>query len=436
MREIAIIADDLTGASDSGVQFARKSIETRVIFDLKHFAIDTKESDAVVIDTDSRSVSRDEAYARVKKVSAEVNRFGFKHVYKKLDSTLRGNLGEEIDAVMDEIVVDFAVVAPAFPKIGRMTYNGIHSLNGVHMDQTEHARDPKTPVKESNLVKLFSSQSTRKVGLISLETLHAGKEMVYDQIKALLHDNCKIIVFDALTEEDMQQIAEWMAVSGYQILWVGSAGLADYLPKALSLPIRDSESFTLPTSIKSVFLIAGSISQVTLNQVAAYNSDPCVTAVELDTIQVVTSDVERMQEIDRCCSKLLAALSAGSDASLYASATPEHVKSSKEAGSLRGFDNTEVSNLIANTLGVIASRIIEEVTLQGVILTGGDTAKAVCKHLGVSGIQLIKEIEPGIPLGILLGKKPLWVVTKAGAFGQENSLIHVLKVLKGEQSNE
>jgi uncharacterized protein YgbK (DUF1537 family) len=306
----------------------------------------------------------------------------------------------------------------------------------VHMDQTEHARDPKTPVKESNLVKLFSSQSTRKVGLISLETLHAGKEMVYDQIKALLHDNCKIIVFDALTEEDMQQIAEWMAVSGYQILWVGSAGLADYLPKALSLPIRDSESFTLPTSIKSVFLIAGSISQVTLNQVAAYNSDPCVTAVELDTIQVVTSDVERMQEIDRCCSKLLAALSAGSDASLYASATPEHVKSSKEAGSLRGFDNTEVSNLIANTLGVIASRIIEEVTLQGVILTGGDTAKAVCKHLGVSGIQLIKEIEPGIPLGILLGKKPLWVVTKAGAFGQENSLIHVLKVLKGEQSNE
>jgi uncharacterized protein YgbK (DUF1537 family) len=79
---------------------------------------------------------------------------------------------------------------------------------------------------------------------------------------------------------------------------------------------------------------------------------------------------------------------------------------------------------------------MREVELQGVILTGGDTAKAVCKQLGVSGIQLIKEIEPGIPLGKLVGNAPLWVVTKAGAFGNENSLLHAKNVLKGEQSNE
>ena len=141
-------------------------------------------------------------------------------------------------------------------------------------------------------------------------------------------------------------------------------------------------------------------------------------------------------EIDRCRTELLSAIAAGSDVSLYASSSPEQVQLSKEAGTERGFDHTEVSNRIAATLGEIAAGIIQEVELQGVILTGGDTAKAVCKHLGVSGILLVSEIEPGIPLGQLVGSTPLWGVTKAGAFGNENSLVHAKNVLKGEQSNE
>jgi uncharacterized protein YgbK (DUF1537 family) len=164
--------------------------------------------------------------------------------------------------------------------------------------------------------------------------------------------------------------------------------------------------------------------------------DPQVTAVELNTIQTIASDEGALQEINRCRTELLTAISAGSDVSLYASSSPEQVNSSKAAGAERGFDPTEVSNRIAKVLGEIASGIMREVELQGVILTGGDTAKAVCKQLGVSGIQLIKEIEPGIPLGKLVGNAPLWVVTKAGAFGNENSLLHAKNVLKGEQSNE
>jgi uncharacterized protein YgbK (DUF1537 family) len=158
--------------------------------------------------------------------------------------------------------------------------------------------------------------------------------------------------------------------------------------------------------------------------------------VELNTVRIITSEEGRIQEIRRCQAELLNAVSAGSDVSLYASSSTEHVKLSKAAGAERGFNDTEVSNRIANTLGEIASGVIQEAELQGVILTGGDTAKAVCRHLGVSGIQLVQEIEPGIPLGILVGNQPLWVVTKAGAFGNETSLFHAKNVLKGEQSNE
>lgn len=79
---------------------------------------------------------------------------------------------------------------------------------------------------------------------------------------------------------------------------------------------------------------------------------------------------------------------------------------------------------------------MQETALQGVILTGGDTAKAVCRHLGVSGIQLLREVEPGIPLGRLVGDTPLPVVTKAGAFGSELSLSHAKTALKGEGFHE
>ena len=145
-------------------------------------------------------------------------------------------------------------------------------------------------------------------------------------------------------------------------------------------------------------LVAGSISKVTRGQVAAYNREPRVIAVELNTVQAIASEEGLKAEIERCGRELMAALMDGFDVSLCASSSPEQVQLTKAAGSQRGLDATEVSNKISHILGEIASEIMQSVELQGVILTGGDTAKGVCKHLGVSSIQLIKEIEPGISI--------------------------------------
>jgi D-threonate/D-erythronate kinase len=432
MKHMAIIADDLTGASDSGVQLARKGLATQVIFDLSHFSADGSGVEAIVMDTDSRSVARETAYRRVKEAAAQVKQLGFQHIYKKMDSTLRGNLGIEIDAVMDEIPFDFAVIAPAFPRIGRTTLQGVHHLNGVPVHRTEIANDPKCPVLESDLVKLFSSQSRRKVGLIRLETLRAGAEAFAFAIRKLLEEKTELIVFDAATEDDMKLIAEHLSSSDYRLLWAGSAGLTDYLPEALSLPAGHERSEALPASGHPVLLVAGSISTVTRAQVAVFNQDPTVNGVEFNTVKGVASEDGAKEEMDRCFAELTAVLSSGSDASLYASSSPEDVRLSQEAGATRGITSTDVSNRIASLLGQVASRLIQEAKLQGVILTGGDTAKAVCKQLSVSGIQLIQEVEPGIPLGRLIGANPLLVVTKAGAFGNENSLLHAKHALKGE----
>lgn len=129
-----------------------------------------------MLDTDSRAVAPGEAYERTRLAALQVARMGFKHVYKKLDSTLRGNLGAEIDAVADAISVDCIIVAPAYPKIGRTTRNGIHYVNDVRIDRTETAKDPKSPVAEADLVKLLASQSQRQAGLLPLEALRAARK--------------------------------------------------------------------------------------------------------------------------------------------------------------------------------------------------------------------------------------------------------------------
>lgn len=258
-----------------------------------------------MLDTDSRAVAAGEAYERTRLAALQVARMGFKHVYKKLDSTLMGNLGAEIDAVADAIPVDCIIVAPAYPKIGRTTRNGIHYVNDVRIDRTETAKDPKCPVAEADLVKLLASQSQRQSGLLPLEALRAGPEAASLRIGELLRSGIEIIVCDAVSDEDLRRIAD-----------------------------------------------------------------------------------------------------------------------------------VAVSNRIASLLGLAASECMDTTELQGVILTGGDTTKAVCRQLNASGIRLVREIEPGIPLGRLVGSIPLNVVTKAGAFGQENSLVHAKAVLKGELVDE
>ncbi|MBR8659084.1 uncharacterized protein YgbK (DUF1537 family) [Brevibacillus aydinogluensis] len=436
MRKIGIIADDLTGASDSGVKFARMGLETRVLFDWKNAAAECVDADVAVMDTDSRSLPMSDAYARVRQAAQYLRELEFQHVYKKLDSTLRGNLGAEIDAVMDTISFDFAVVAPAYPKIGRVTRGGRHFLNGTPIDQTEMARDPKCPVSESDILKLIASQSKRKTGLVPLAVLREGEEAVRAQVDRLRQDGVDVMVFDAESDSDMQRIASIMSGYRARILWTGSAGLADALPVTLGLAGRLRPKVMIAPSGKPVLLVAGSISQTTQDQVRRVCEEPHVACVELNPLALLAGEDEQQRELKRCVHELEEAVQSGRNAAFYSLATSAHVKGAKALGEARGMTDTDISNRIADALGTAAAAIAARHDLQGLILTGGDTAKAVCRHLGVSGIQLLDEIEPGIPLSRIVGAHPLFVVTKAGAFGTRHTLLHALHVLKGDRQHE
>jgi uncharacterized protein YgbK (DUF1537 family) len=107
------------------------------------------------------------------------------------------------------------------------------------------------------------------------------------------------------------------------------------------------------------------------------------------------------------------------------------METSRALGLERGLEKDEVPDIIASRLADITKQLVTASEVDGLILTGGDTAKAVCHRLGAVGAKLLDEVEPGIPLGRLLGSSKLPVITKAGGFGNRQSLVGALRRLKG-----
>lgn len=426
--KIGIIADDLTGANDSGVQLSRAGLRTTVRFDLSNSQ--SPEEDVLVLDTDSRSLRREEAYKRVKEAALFLKQAAVDVIYKKVDSTLRGNLGIEIDAVYDVFQPDFVVIAPGYPKNGRTVESGHLYLHGKRVNETEISRDPKCPVTESYVPKLLELQSERTIGHLPQDVLSGD----YADLKLKLDDfrqqGVPYLLFDSTSEADLQFIASALVQSGYSVIWVGSAGLANYLPHVYHLEKKRSV-VQIPRNEEPVLLVVGSVTSVTRRQLDHFLHLEGVCGIELPSTELVSAGKRKETAITVALNEALEAYRGGQHIALYSAGDEQAIKAAQEAGAKRGYSPTDVSNLIVLAIGELVFRLLSQVSFSGLILTGGDTAKQVCTQLGVSGIQLFDEIEVGVPVGRLMGQHTSYAVTKAGAFGTERTFERAMKFLQG-----
>ena len=421
-RKIAVIADDLTGANDTGVQFSKQGLETVVMMDACACS-GIGEAKVIVLDTGSRAIPPAEAYEKVARAASLLKEQQFHHIYKKVDSTLRGNLGAEIDAIMDTCGQDLAIVAPAFPKNGRVTIGGYHLLQANPLESTEIARDPRCPVTESHLPTLLAAQTSRAVGHLGIKTIQNGAEGVFTGIQELLNDGKTVIVCDVWRDEHFEMIASAGARLEKSVLWVGSAGLAECLPAILGLE-------SAPVGKSPIAVIAGSVSGVTRNQVAVLKRRSDVAYIEVDPCALLRQETKNI-EIERCFSLVKAAFDSGRDVVLASGYSDEIVQKTKARGTTLGLQEQRTSEIVAQGLGDLCRRLID-LHLGGLILTGGDIAVGSCRCVGATGLKVIREIAPGIPLGILRGGlcDGMPVVTKAGAFGSDDALEMALECLK------
>ncbi|MGJ9384184.1 four-carbon acid sugar kinase family protein [Salipaludibacillus sp. CF4.18] len=427
---IGIIADDLTGANDSGVQLSRYGLQTSVRFNLSN--TDTRTDDAIVIDTDSRSIDQNKAYDRVRKAAGFLKENKFDVIYKKIDSTLRGNLGIEVDAVYDEFQPDFVIIAPAYPKNGRKIKSGHLYLHDVPVNESEIANDPKCPVEDSHIGHVFQKQTNRPFGYIRNEEIRNGFSSVKAKMDEYAKKNIPYLVFDSETEEDLEKVARFVHDCEYNVIWLGSAGLANYLPEIYNIEEK-VVNHTIEKNNHPVLLVVGSVSSITRKQLEVFLGHELVEGVEL-TAPLLISEQSWEKEIEIAYQKAKTIFRKGKHVALFSTGDSEAIKEAQLIGENAGLTNTEVSNLIVKRLGYLTDKLIQDTSIKGIILTGGDTAKQVCQSIEVNGIQLIDEIETGVPIGKLIGRNNIYAVTKAGAFGTEDTFMKSTKILQGVES--
>ncbi|CAA9459285.1 MAG: hypothetical protein AVDCRST_MAG25-604 [uncultured Rubrobacteraceae bacterium] len=386
---IAVIADDLTGAADTGVQLVRAGYRTAVAFHGSPVP-PSGGLDAVVVDTDSRAMPAGFAARRVVEAAHEVR--GSRFVYKKIDSTLRGPLAAELAAALGATGRETAVVAPAFPAAGRTTEGGVQLVRGVPVHETEARDDPRNPVHEAHLPTLLEGVGP----VVSLSTGEIRDPAAVR--RALSHARC--VVADAGDDADLEALVRAVPDPA-GVLWTGSAGLALALGRVHPGP-QDAEASPLPRPVERVLVVVGSLSGASRGGLRRMAEEG------YETVPVAPGG---RGEVEGAVSALKRALS-GRHAALY---SPED----------RGGDSGAVVEALA---GVVA-RLAEEGSFDALALTGGETAVGVARGLGGSGILLAGEVGAGIPVGTLVGPRPYPVVTKAGGFGGDGTLLEILEAL-------
>jgi uncharacterized protein YgbK (DUF1537 family) len=396
---LAVVADDLTGAMDTGVQFAKCGLQTEVMLG-QH---GQGRAEAVILSTDSRDASATEAYRRAKAFGRELS----DHiVYKKIDSTMRGNIGSELDGLLDGLGLEHALVTPAFPAAGRTVVGGYHRVHGTLLTQSPFAHDPVWPASESHVPTLLTRQTGRSVGYLPLSTVESGEQAVIDALRA---EPAAIVAADAAEEGHLRTLA--MALAELKGTWLpcGSAGLAQEWPAALGWSPSAPTSFGWGPSTAPVLVVAGSRHPTTARQLSWAADQAQLHLVTLSAAGEDVQDTVREQMLDLLAQRNNVGLSTtlGEFVSGWAKAATQ-------------------------MLADLVIWAVQRVSLAGLVLTGGDTARAVCGTLGARALRVLGEVQAGVPAGTLSSGPydGLRVVTKAGGFGNDQAIAQAIRVIQ------
>ena len=210
MAKCIVIADDLTGANATGVLLKKMDYNTYTMMNAERLELSLSDScDCLMYPTDSRGIDKELAYNRVYNAAKLLFNSEVKVWAKRIDSTMRGNIGAETDAILNVLGDDvIAISAPCFPESGRTVVGGYLMVNGLPLHKTSVALDPKCPVKTSNVADIFRQQSKFKVGSIKLDDMMSGKHVLAEHMKKLVNEGNRILVFDCVTQGDLDLIAD------------------------------------------------------------------------------------------------------------------------------------------------------------------------------------------------------------------------------------
>lgn len=408
MVEIAVIADDLTGAADTGIQFRPVYANTVLMADMALTGDCTMpRPDVLAIHTRTRAASPEDARRRIAEIAKRLRPLEPRRVYKKVDSCLRGNLGAETDALLQEFELDLSFIAPAFPTMGRTTVHDVHLLHGEPVAESEMGRDPVTPVLNSNLTAIVAGQARLPVGRIDLDILESGTEAVASEVSRLRESGIRHICFDAGKQAHLEIVASLTRDRFPTTLLVGSAGLGLALRTVLSLPPAPEAAIRENLPSGHHLLAFGTASPQARRQI-----DVMRRTYPMQSSEIAAGDLlDGGPAVDGLLDELTGLMKGGD--LVICIALPDAAPDAQMAARLAGQYGKLIAALIVRTRPVTT------------FLSGGDTAIAVLDSLGAQGIRLEREITPTMACGTAVGGAADGLIfgTKPGAMGNDDAML-------------
>ncbi|MFB7933847.1 3-oxo-tetronate kinase [Streptomyces sp. NPDC056039] len=405
---LGCIADDFTGATDLANNLVRAGMRVVQLIDTPPAdAEQAIDADAVVIALKSRTVPAADAVEASLRALAWLRSLGAEQIYFKycstFDSTPAGNIGPVTEALMDALGTGFTVATPAFPDNGRTIFKGHLFVGDVLLSDSGMRHHPLTPMTDSNLVSVLGAQTTREVGLVDHTVVADGAEAIRARVDTLREDGFGIAIVDAVSNDDLVRLGT--AVQGFPLVTAGS-GLAIGLPANWGFePSRAAAQLPPPTGHRAI--VSGSVSAATNRQVLeylrtgrpAFSVDPLRVAADEDVVEQALAFAES-----------------------HLDDGPVLVYSTESADTVRTVQGrlgaAEAGELVERTLARIAQGLVAR-GVRRLVVAGGETSGAVVQALGVSGLRIGPQIDPGVPwcAAALPDGDTLHITLKSGNFG-------------------
>lgn len=409
---VLIIADDLSGAADCAIAFASAGLRTVVTLDPGH---DTGPADVIALDTDTRRLQPAEAASHSVAAARALMTAG-QRLYKKIDSTLRGNWAAEVAGL--QALAGLAIVAPAFPATGRTTLDGRVWVNGQPLESTDtwqlehagHSADVDAMLRGAGL----------RTARLSLAQVRGDAVMLAEHLGRCARSDCQALIVDAETGDDLRRLARATLSLGDPLFWVGSGGLAREIAALIAPP--ESAIHPLPTPAARqgpTLVLVGSLSAVSERQCALLAERaglrPLLIAPE------VLREGPRHRAWPHWQQRIGDWLGRGDDLLL-------------RIGRDQDFDPAEGA-LLSTALAALVHPHFHHIG--GLVATGGETARAMLTVVGIGSLRLECEIEAGVAFGNPVasrdGHRP-GIITKAGAFGSDHALYAAWQHLRSDDS--
>lgn len=405
---LGCIADDFTGATDLANNLVRAGMRVVQLIDVPDAGAEQPvDADAVVIALKSRTVPAPDAVEASLRALEWLRSAGAEQIYFKycstFDSTRAGNIGPVTEALMDALGTDFTVATPAFPDNGRTVFKGHLFVGDVLLGESGMRHHPLTPMTDSNLVSVLGAQTARPVGLIDHTVVAAGAEAIEERVDALRKDGVGAAIVDAVSNDDLVRLGA--AVKDLPLVTAGS-GLAIGLPA--NWGFRPSPAAArLPPPGGRQAVVSGSVSTATNGQVQEFlrTGQP---AFNVDPLRIAAGEDVAGQALAFAAAQL-----ADGPVLVYSTEAPEAVKSVQGRLGV-----AEAGELVEQTLARVAQGLVE-LGVRQLVVAGGETSGAVVQALGLGGLRIGPQIDPGVPwcAAALPGGDTLHITLKSGNFG-------------------